>query len=76
MVGGWGLTVYLIQYLWQNFVSIIKENHAIAIGKYQVMYRSCLWCPQPVADGGDASQLVCLRQVAYPLGTMPEDMAR
>lgn len=32
MVGGWGLTVYLIQYLWQNFVSIIKENQAVAIG--------------------------------------------
>ncbi|KAK8726774.1 hypothetical protein OTU49_010046, partial [Cherax quadricarinatus] len=32
MIGGWGLTVYLIQYLWQNFVSIVKENHAVAVG--------------------------------------------
>ncbi|XP_037785385.1 nuclear envelope integral membrane protein 1-like isoform X2 [Penaeus monodon] len=32
MIGGWGLAVYLIQYLWQNLVTIIKENHAIAVG--------------------------------------------
>ncbi|XP_069188727.1 nuclear envelope integral membrane protein 1-like [Procambarus clarkii] len=32
MVGGWGLTIYLIQYLWQNFLSIVKENHSIAVG--------------------------------------------
>ncbi|XP_069988932.1 nuclear envelope integral membrane protein isoform X1 [Penaeus vannamei] len=32
MVGGWGLAVYLIQYLWQNMVTVIKENHAIAVG--------------------------------------------
>ncbi|KAG0710138.1 Nuclear envelope integral membrane protein 1 [Chionoecetes opilio] len=32
MVGGWGLTVYLLQYLWQNFVSIVKEYQAVAVG--------------------------------------------
>ncbi|XP_063845122.1 nuclear envelope integral membrane protein-like isoform X1 [Scylla paramamosain] len=32
MVGGWGLTVYLLQYLWQNFVSIVKEHQAVAVG--------------------------------------------
>ncbi|XP_071550052.1 nuclear envelope integral membrane protein isoform X2 [Panulirus ornatus] len=32
MIGGWGLIVYLIQYLWQNFLSVLKENHAIAVG--------------------------------------------
>lgn len=33
MVGGWGLMVYLLQYLWQNFVSIIKEHQAVAVGE-------------------------------------------
>lgn len=32
MVGGWGLTVYLLQYLWQNLVSIVKEYQAVAVG--------------------------------------------
>lgn len=37
MVGGWGLAVYLIQYLWQNMVTVIKENHAIAVGECRIM---------------------------------------
>ncbi|XP_068223073.1 nuclear envelope integral membrane protein isoform X2 [Palaemon carinicauda] len=32
MVGGWGLFIYLVQYIWQNFVELIKEYQAIAIG--------------------------------------------
>lgn len=37
MVGGWGLAVYLLQYLWQNFVSIVKEHQAVAVGKAAVV---------------------------------------
>ncbi|XP_066960082.1 nuclear envelope integral membrane protein isoform X2 [Macrobrachium rosenbergii] len=32
MVGGWGLFIYLVQYVWQNFVELIKEYQAVAIG--------------------------------------------
>ncbi|KAK4313038.1 hypothetical protein Pmani_015560 [Petrolisthes manimaculis] len=32
MVGGWGLIVYMVQHLWQNFLVVVKEHHAVVIG--------------------------------------------
>ena len=38
LIGGWGLVLYVLQYMWQNCLTILKEYHTVAVGKKEIIF--------------------------------------